>query len=368
MREMNNDQTMYNAREVQSDRETISNKNKKENMVSEIFAGINSSDGYKPLIEGYVKNCDCVYILKGSPGCGKSTLLKRLFAKAVVKNERVTAVKCSSDPQSFDAVVFGDRGIAVADGTKPHVLEPSLPGVREALINLSENLDAEVLLTNKETLERLNSKKSLSYDCAYSFLTAGAKVAETEDLILSDGVDDGKLRVFCERFIKNRLKSQPDFRFSLLPAFCFCGQGFVFLPIGSKPVTYGVKDFCGLSELLLSQLCFQALERGINTAIVPSPVNINKISGLFFIRDNILVLSERYMESASEKKINPLRFVYPEFLKQNRSKLKFLKKFTKNCWVRRGNSSPTRGPATRVLKIYILSPMILRKPTRPPIF
>lgn len=65
-----------------------------------------------------------LYILKGGPGCGKSTLMRRFgqsFAKA---GHPVVQIPCSSDPNSLDAVLIPDLGIAIADGTAPHAMAP----------------------------------------------------------------------------------------------------------------------------------------------------------------------------------------------------------------------------------------------------
>lgn len=295
-------------------------------LVTEIFAGINSSDGYESLLEGEISTCEKVFILKGSPGCGKSTLLKRLLANAIVRGERITAVKCSADPNSLDAVIFPEKSIAVADGTPPHVLEPTLPGVRETIINLSENIDTDILTINKNLLERLNANKKRLYKAVYSLLSAVGRISDSQEQILSKGMNDEKIAAFSARFVKKHLKPSIHSAPSLFPVVCFCADGFVWLPINTKPITYSVGDFCGCSEKILTHLCYAALSSGVRVLVVPSPVDARKPNALFFPDENILVMSERYSTPEGEKHINPFRFIDNAYLKDNRGKLKFLNK------------------------------------------
>ncbi len=294
--------------------------------VTEIFAGVNSCDGYESLLESEIKNCEKVFILKGSPGCGKSTLMKRLLANAVVKGERVTAIKCSADPDSIDALIFEDKSIAVADGTPPHTLEPNLPGVREILINLAEDMDTGILVSNRELLERLNAKQKRAYKTAYSLLSAAGKLAESEEHILSKALLEEKLAAFCARFVKNHLKPGKSYTPSLMPIMCLCARGFVYLPVNGKPFTYTVGDFCGSSEKLISHLCLTALGGGAEVSLIPSPVDVRKPAGLYFPKENILVISERYVTVQGDKTVNTSRFTDAAHIKENRGKLKFFEK------------------------------------------
>ena len=294
--------------------------------VTEIFAGINSCDGYESLLEGEIKNCERVFILKGSPGCGKSTLLKRLMANAIVRGINVTAVKCSADPNSLDAVIFPEKSIAVADGTPPHVLEPTLPNVRETIIDLAENMDRDVLTFNKTFLERLNAEKKRIYKTVFSLLSAIGKISDTMEHILAGGYLEDKLASFCGRFVKKHLSFSGCMSPALLPVVCLCSNGFVCLPINTKPFTYTVGDFCGCSEKILTHLIYASLSFGTEVLIIPSPIDVKKPAGLFYPNENILVMLERYVTLNPDKKINPHRFINGSYLKENRGKLKLLNK------------------------------------------
>lgn len=80
-------------------------------------------------------------ILKGGPGVGKSTFMRRLHAALTENSEQSTLYFCSGDPDSLDAVAIEAHGLLILDGTAPHIVDPKVPGARDAIINLGECLD-----------------------------------------------------------------------------------------------------------------------------------------------------------------------------------------------------------------------------------
>ena len=80
------------------------------------------------------------FILKGGAGTGKSSLMKKIAAE-FEPTEDVTRFYCSSDPASLDAIVLHTSKAIICDGTAPHVMECSYPGVCQKIINLGEYWD-----------------------------------------------------------------------------------------------------------------------------------------------------------------------------------------------------------------------------------
>ena len=111
----------------------------------ELFAGLNGIDGYVPLLEYTLSPMKRVFILKGSPGSGKSTVMKRIAARAEAEGHPLTVIRCSSDPDSLDGVMLTDLGVAVADGTSPHSLDPKKYGIREVTVSLEDTFDYDRL-------------------------------------------------------------------------------------------------------------------------------------------------------------------------------------------------------------------------------
>ena len=114
-------------------------------MPKEYFLGAHTGMGFISLFDGFVKDGDFLYILKGGPGCGKSSFLERVAQAARAAGHTVETVRCAGDPDSLDGVYITDLGIAFADGTAPHVLEARDPGVNSNYINLGAFYDEEAL-------------------------------------------------------------------------------------------------------------------------------------------------------------------------------------------------------------------------------
>ena len=82
------------------------------------------------------RKAEKIYCIKGGPGSGKSTLMKKTGEYFLEKGEDVDYLWCSSDPDSLDGILLPDRGVAVIDGTAPHVTDPVNPGAVDKIINL----------------------------------------------------------------------------------------------------------------------------------------------------------------------------------------------------------------------------------------
>lgn len=92
-------------------------------MTTSYFLGANTPEGfcshYNTLFDD--DRIRELLILKGGPGCGKSTLMRRVSQAAQEKGFDVEQILCSSDPDSLDGVIIPQRGLALVDGTAPHV-------------------------------------------------------------------------------------------------------------------------------------------------------------------------------------------------------------------------------------------------------
>ncbi len=115
------------------------------NTLPKAFLAANSSEGFV----SYFKECYSAedgfktYIIKGGPGTGKSSMMKQLAAYFAEKGETVELCPCSSDPDSLDAVIFKNKKVVIMDGTAPHTVDPSYPGVCETIVNLSDCWDSK---------------------------------------------------------------------------------------------------------------------------------------------------------------------------------------------------------------------------------
>ena len=140
-----------------------------------IFLGANTGRGFRSLYEEYIEGLALkrLYVIKGSAGCGKSTLMKRLAAHADEIGEAAVRILCSGDPDSLDGVCLPERGIAVFDGTSPHVLEPALVGEKGFYLDLSR-----FYASPAEDLEVPDASYREHYRKAYRYLAAAGSLDE----------------------------------------------------------------------------------------------------------------------------------------------------------------------------------------------
>lgn len=119
-----------------------------------------------------------MFYLKGGPGVGKSTLMKRVAEAAQAKGMAIELFHCSSDPDSLDGVSLPDAGIALMDGTAPHVYDPVLPGARDTLLSLGDFLDESALQLHAGEIAAIQQAVSARFARCYRYLAAASEVIQ----------------------------------------------------------------------------------------------------------------------------------------------------------------------------------------------
>lgn len=147
----------------------------------EYFAGANTPYGFYSAFDNIINfdTASKIYCIKGGPGTGKSTLMKTV-AK-YLSGENIEKYRCSSDPDSLDAIILTDRNIGLIDGTAPHIVDPIYPGAMDEIINLGEFWDEDGLATNKDKIIWCSKKNKEAYYNCYSYL----KSAQERWLVLN---------------------------------------------------------------------------------------------------------------------------------------------------------------------------------------
>lgn len=135
-----------------------------------MFLGGNTADGFKSYFEERLAPMKKIYILKGGAGTGKSTLMKKVADFAEAEKLKTQLWYCSGDVKSLDGVCLVDKGIAIVDGTAPHVVEAKYPAVRDKLIALGDYIDEGKVLPHYEEIASLCAEKMKRYNKAYRYL------------------------------------------------------------------------------------------------------------------------------------------------------------------------------------------------------
>lgn len=170
------------------------------------FLGGSSPDGFRSHFGDIVRDTDYhTYIIKGGPGTGKSTLMKKL---AAAFDEDKDIYLCSSDPDSYDAVVLKEHRAVVVDGTAPHVFEPECAGAVQEIVNLGVCWDSDFLKENKKEILLAQEKYSRHHLRCRRYISAASAVLSDTMRIAEDSLDYRKINGFINRFAAKVLPSK----------------------------------------------------------------------------------------------------------------------------------------------------------------
>ncbi len=147
-------------------------------MIKDYFLGGNTSKGFFSYYD-YLSDSEKAtvrYIIKGGPGTGKSSLMKKAGCWAEKCGFDVDYIHCSSDPDSLDGLVINRLGVAMVDGTAPHIVDPKYAGAVDVYVNLSEFWDEGEICKNKTDIIRCGKQISACFSTAYNYLAAAEKL------------------------------------------------------------------------------------------------------------------------------------------------------------------------------------------------
>ena len=305
-------------------------------MQTSFFLGANSKSGFYSLYDNMIdlKDANVVHIIKGSPGCGKSSFMRRINEKLVAKGFDAEEIRCSSDPDSLDAVIFPQLKAALVDGTAPHVVEPQYPLAVEQYIDLGAFADADALRDKKDDIiDAFHAYKS-HYTRAYRLTSCAASLAgEILDIALG-AVSIERLHKKAAGIISREIKNTRAESGKLIPRFLsgVSPKGYLTLfdtvPTLAERV-YVLDDANGLSSFLLQPIQDAALAAGHDVIACYSPLIPERLEHII-----IPVLNLAFVTSTKQ---DPYPFDYyrrlrinamldPEKVKAKKQKLVFCRK------------------------------------------
>ncbi len=151
-----------------------------DNTIMKVFPGANTARGFFSLYNYIIpQDTTHIFVIKGGPGVGKSTFMKRICHTMTERGYEAEWHCCSSDNGSIDGVVFPQIGIALLDGTAPHVVDPKNPGAVDEIIHLGDYWNENLLRSVKDSIIEVNRRVGRMFGIAYYALQE-ALVAMTE--------------------------------------------------------------------------------------------------------------------------------------------------------------------------------------------
>jgi hypothetical protein len=172
-------------------------------LVKRYFPGGNTYKGFWSFFEEALAPNRRVFIIKGGPGTGKSTFIKSIGSNMLSQGYDLEYLCCSGDANSIDGVVIPKLGVAIVDGTAPHVIDPKNPGAVDEIINFGDVWDEDVLIRNKDSIVTINNTIKVHYKKAYENLRKAKDIRdEIEQQIVckvqSDAIEQGVVKIFGE--------------------------------------------------------------------------------------------------------------------------------------------------------------------------
>jgi GTPase SAR1 family protein len=108
-----------------------------------------------------------IFVIKGGPGVGKSTFMKKIAENILRIGYDVEYHCCSSDNNSIDGLVIPALGVALLDGTAPHIVDPKNPGAVDEIINLGDYWNETIIQKAKPEIIRCNYQVGRYFQAAY---------------------------------------------------------------------------------------------------------------------------------------------------------------------------------------------------------
>ncbi|MGI5893776.1 MAG: hypothetical protein ACOX6P_04195 [Candidatus Merdivicinus sp.] len=299
------------------------------------FLGANSPSGFVSFSDQLTSMTEegLLFPIKGGPGTGKSTLMRTAAQFLSEQEPFFEYIHCSSDPDSLDAVIFPDSGIAIADATPPHVIEPQYPGACESVVNLCACWDEEILQQNRMEILSLCKQNSACHQQCVRFLSAAHSLLADNTSIALACTDTAKIAKTAANIVARecrRRRGESVEKRRLLTAVTPKGNIALLQTLAAFPRIYYIKDPYGAaSNLLLTALRALLMECGVTIYTCFCPLNpYGKIDhllipelGLAFVTGSRAIPLESIPEPY--RVISFSRFTDMEALSRRKQRLRF---------------------------------------------
>lgn len=301
------------------------------------FLGANAPTGFYSLYSELMppERAQCIYLIKGGPGCGKSTLMRLVGTEMEAAGLHTEYILCSGDPDSLDALILPQLGVALADATAPHVLEPKYPGAVERYLNLGECYDTAGLRPLRQAIIDHMKDYPNCYKRAYRCLKASAELSEDIRSILLTPDLQQRLARRANTILHRELRvrkplSTGHIKQRFLSAITHQGPLCLFETVQAQcPVVYELHNLYGLAHELLLPLLTGAVESGHDVIACPDPMAPDRLAHLLLPEVGLAFVSSSPVMPYPGTPIRRIRLdtgndTAP--LRENRSRLRFARK------------------------------------------
>ena len=301
------------------------------------FLGANSPSGFYSLYPELIapETARAIYILKGGPGCGKSTLMRQVARRMEEAGLETEYILCSGDPESLDALLLPQLGVALVDGTAPHVVEPKYPGVVERYVNMSLCYDTQGLAPLRGDIISCMSGYKGCYQRAYRCLGAAAEVFEDQrSTLLTDSLSEKMAKrargILTRELRKKKGSSGGQVKQRFLGAVTHAGPFCLFETAQAQcGRIYELADSYGLAHELLVHLLAGITAEGWDVIACPDPMAPQRLAHLLVPQLDLAFLTSTAdlpFPGTPYRRIRLDAAADKELLRRSRPRLRFAKK------------------------------------------
>ncbi|MEG6523297.1 PRK06851 family protein [Desulfotomaculum sp. 1211_IL3151] len=181
--------------------------------LKKVFPGGNTSRGFFSYYDYLIKpDATRILVLKGGPGVGKSTFMRYIGEQMLDKGYDVEYHCCSSDNGSLDGVCIPSIGVALLDGTAPHVVDPKNPGAVDEVINLGEYWNEANIRKNKDLIIKANTRVGRLFKIAYHQLNEAKAIKDELDSYYAEAINmggvNGMIHSIAEDILEDLVKEK----------------------------------------------------------------------------------------------------------------------------------------------------------------
>ena len=300
------------------------------------FAALNTGQGFISFFREIFDSIETVYVIKGGSGTGKSRFMREVAEAARGKGHAVEEFLCSSDPTSLDGIVINGLGVAVLDGTAPHIHEPTLIGAREHFVDLSAFLDGKYLKSKRYEISALCASKNRRYQQIYEYLGIIYALDRSIKRLALNAFESEKLEKAVARSLLYTTKSvKYEKRVRIRSA--VSSEGHIVLNSYARKAKkrFAISDLCGLGSMYMKSLLDKSDKLGASVEVSYSPYDPESPDAIFYPDTSVAF----YLGSEGdydEEIINMRRFVDDDRLRPFKPEIRSVNRL-KNSVIERMN-------------------------------
>ncbi len=325
------------------------------------FLGSNSKYGFRSIFREILDSDEGnrLYIIKGGPGSGKSTLMKRVAEKFLADGDEVEIFPCSSDPDSLDGVLSKTKGVAMCDGTAPHIMDAAYPGAFETVINTGDGFDIKRLSKFKKAIKDINAEIAGCHARATEYIKAAALLREQSFNTAKEFINEDAVQTLADILpYKKRLKSGGKQYKRLLSAVTVGRIALMDDTLCNQSLVYGINDPYGAAaDRLLLKIKEHGDAVGAETVTCSCSIIPEKTEHLIFPEASTAFTTVNAFHRFISSDMQMVDSMYMPFSEEVKSRLDFEQRTAKQLIERAAAEVKSAKEKHDILEGYYISAM-----------